>query len=131
MLVRSVRHQAIFRWKKQDVFLTEVLWGENVGLLPPDDRWFTIYFAQYPLARFDSHKLAVMPLPKTHAAGEGGAPPSLATHSIPPGTIPMCQPSPSTVQALRLQPCRSPVANHQSLAAGAIIQGVFLCRTED
>jgi len=82
MLVRSVRHQGIFRWKKQDVFLTEVLWGENVGLLPQDDRWFTIYFAQYPLARFDSHKLAVMPLPKTHAAGEGGTPPSLAAHSI-------------------------------------------------
>jgi len=37
MLVRSVRWQGIFRWKKHDVFLTEVLWGENVGLLPEDD----------------------------------------------------------------------------------------------
>jgi hypothetical protein len=65
MLVRSVRGQGIFRWKKHDVFLTEVLWGENVGLCPEDDRWFTIYFAQYPLARFDSQKLCVTPLPKT------------------------------------------------------------------
>jgi putative transposase len=67
MLVRSVRGQGIFRWKKHDVFLTEVLWGENVGLLPEDDRWFTIYFAQHPLARFDSQKLCVTPLPKTRS----------------------------------------------------------------
>jgi transposase InsO family protein len=88
MLVRSVRGQGIFRWKKQDVFLTEVLWGENVGLLPEDDRWFTIYFAQHPLARFDSQKLCVTPLPKmrsqaTAVAGEGGKPPSPAVHPLP------------------------------------------------
>ena len=53
-----------FRWKKEDVFLSEVFWGERVGLLPEDDRWFTVYFAQLPLARFDSHKLMGMPLPK-------------------------------------------------------------------
>ena len=52
MLVRSMRGQGIFRRKKHDVFLTEVLWGENVGLLPEGDRWFTIYFAQHRLARF-------------------------------------------------------------------------------
>ena len=64
MLVRSVRHQGIFRWQQQDVFLSEVLWGEQVGLLPEDERWFTIYFAQLPLARFDSHQLQVRPLGK-------------------------------------------------------------------
>ncbi len=51
MLVRSVRPHGHFRWKKDDVFLSEVLWGERVGLMPEDDRWFTIYFAQLPLAR--------------------------------------------------------------------------------
>jgi putative transposase len=64
MLVRSVRPHGQFRWKKQEVFLSEVFWGERVGLLPEDDRWFTVYFAQFPLARFDSHKLLVTPLPK-------------------------------------------------------------------
>ena len=64
MLVRSVRPHGHFRWKKEDVFLSEVFWGERVGLLPEDDRWFTVYFAQLPLARFDSHKLMVTPLPK-------------------------------------------------------------------
>jgi transposase InsO family protein len=87
MLVRSVRPQGNFRWKKHDVFLSEVLWGENVGLWPEDDRWFTIYFAQLPLARFDSHKLLVMPLPKREVsekvwAGEGDASPSPAPHPL-------------------------------------------------
>src|SRR5712692_7557278 len=85
MLVRSVRPHGHFRWKKYDVFLSEVLWGERVGLLPEDDRWFTIYFAQLPLARFDSQKLRVTPLSKTGGcdnvtAGEGASAPSPAPH---------------------------------------------------
>jgi putative transposase len=84
MLVRSVRPHGHFRWKQHDVFLSEVLWGENVGLLPEDDRWFTIYFAQLPLARIDSYKLQLRPMPKTggakHAAGEGDASPSPPLH---------------------------------------------------
>src|SRR5713226_2182742 len=85
MLVRSVRPHGHFRWKKDDVFLSEVLWGERVGLLPEDDRWFTIFFAQLPLARFDSHKLRVTPLPETGGcdnvtAGEGASAPSPAPH---------------------------------------------------
>jgi hypothetical protein len=34
MLVRSLRRQGHFRWKKDEVFLSDVLWGERVGLLP-------------------------------------------------------------------------------------------------
>ena len=81
MLVRSVRPHGHFRWKQHDVFLSEVFWGEQIGFLPEDDRWFTIYFAQLPLARFDSQKLQVKPLPMTGgnatvATGEGDASPS-------------------------------------------------------
>jgi putative transposase len=87
MLVRSVRAHGHFRWKKHDVFLSEVLWGERVGLLAEDDRWFTIYFAQLPLARFDSQKLQVTPWSATGgsghvAAGEGDASPSPAPHPL-------------------------------------------------
>ncbi len=88
MLVRSVRHQGNFRWKKHDVFLSEVLWSERVGLLPEDDRWFTIYFAQVPIARFDSRMLRVVPLQKTGegfskmGAGEGEVSPSPAPHPL-------------------------------------------------
>ena len=64
MQVLHVKSQGQFRWKKQDVFLSEVLWGEPVGLLPVDDRWYTIYFAQFPIARFDSRQLRVLPLKK-------------------------------------------------------------------
>jgi len=90
MLVRSVRQHGNFRWgkDKHDVFLSEVLWSERVGLLPEDDRWFTIYFAQVPIARFDSRMLRVVPLPRTGegfskvGAGEGETPPSPAPHPL-------------------------------------------------
>ena len=87
MRVHSVRRKGHFRWHKQDVFLSEVLWGECVGLLPVDDRCFTIYFAQFPLARFDSHKLRVLPLPQAKDrvmadAGEGEVSPSPAPHPL-------------------------------------------------
>jgi len=74
MLVRSVRHQGNIRWKKHDLFLTEVLWGERVGLLPEGDRWFTIYFAQYSIARFDSKQLRAMPLSMIKEENKSGAP---------------------------------------------------------
>jgi hypothetical protein len=51
---------------------------DRVGLLPEDDRWFTIYFAQLPVARFDSHKLQVTPLPET-----GGCDPPAAHDEHP------------------------------------------------
>ena len=83
MLVRQVKHQGQFRWKKQDVFLSEVLWGEPVGLLAEDERWYTVYFTRFPIARFDSRQLRVLPLKKakeyyTDDAGEGEASPSPA-----------------------------------------------------
>ncbi len=62
MLVRTVKSHGHFRWKMHDVFLSEVLWGEPVGLLPVDDRTFTIYFAHLPLARFDSKTCTLAPL---------------------------------------------------------------------
>ena len=78
MLVRSVRAHGHFRWQKRhDVFLSEVLWGERVGLLPIDERWYTVYFADVPLARFDSWRRRVLPLPpKKDAEGESAAEPS-------------------------------------------------------
>src|SRR5216683_1528587 len=78
--VRHYHHQGQIRWKKNEVFLSEVLWGERIGLLPVDERWFTIYFAQFAIARFDSQKLRVLPLPKEEdfhiadAGGGGGGP---------------------------------------------------------
>jgi len=73
MLVRSVKYQGVFRWKKHDVFLTQVLWGECIGLLPRDERWFTIYFAHWPLAEFDSAQLRIVPRPNSIGFAMDGA----------------------------------------------------------
>ena len=58
----------------------------RAGLLADDERWYTIYFAQLPIARFDSQQLCVRPLPKSSgfckvSAGERVA--SLPLHPIP------------------------------------------------
>jgi len=90
MLVRKVQHQGQFRWKKHEVFVSEVLWGERVGLLPVDEHCFIVYFAQVSLARFDSRHAYLTPLtqPGETKAGdfyrkgakEGEASPSSALH---------------------------------------------------
>jgi transposase InsO family protein len=83
MLVRTVHSHGHFRWKKHDVFLTEVLWGEPVGPLPVDDGIYTVYFAHVPLARFDSRTGKTCPIPRARAnqkprAGCGEASPQPA-----------------------------------------------------
>ena len=85
MKVCPVKSHGHFRWKQREVFLSEVLWGERVGLLPVDDRWFTIYFAHLPLASFDSRLRHVVPLPKdfnVDGAGEEDTSPSPAPHPL-------------------------------------------------
>jgi hypothetical protein len=64
MLVRAVKAHGHFRWKKHDVFLSEVLWGEQVGLLPVDDGVYTVYFAHMPVALFHERRLRAVPLGK-------------------------------------------------------------------
>src|SRR5262249_32257680 len=59
MRVRRIHLRGQFSWKHEDVFVSETLIGEHIGLQPIDDRWYTIYFAQFPLGRFDSHTRTV------------------------------------------------------------------------
>jgi hypothetical protein len=84
LLVRRVHLRGQFSWKHHDVFLSETLMGERIGLQPIDDRWYTIYFAQFPLGRFDSRTRTVQRLPAAGFyradAGEGEPPPSPASH---------------------------------------------------
>jgi transposase InsO family protein len=85
--VRRVHQHGQFHWKYHDVFVSKVLWGERIGLLPVDDRFFTIYYAAFPIARFDSRRLLVLPLPKPQdfykdEAGEGDDSPSPAPHPL-------------------------------------------------
>ena len=62
MQVLKVKSHGHFRWKKHDIFLSEVLWGEPIGLLPFDEQSFQVYFAHMPLALFNHRLLRVMPL---------------------------------------------------------------------
>lgn len=62
MRVFRVKSQGCFRWKKHDVFLSEVLWGEPIGLLEDRDRTYTVHFAHMPLARFDPVTCKLVPL---------------------------------------------------------------------
>ena len=77
MLVRPVHSKGHFGWKKRhQVFVSEVLWGERIGLLPRDERWYTVYFAHLPLGNFDSWRCRVLPLPQAASfymaeAGDG------------------------------------------------------------
>jgi transposase InsO family protein len=90
MRVFTVQAKGHFRWKKnQEVFVSEVLWGEKIGLWPVDEHLYTVYFAQVPLARFDSRRSCLTPLPKAESfyragAGEGDASPSPAPLPLNP-----------------------------------------------
>jgi transposase InsO family protein len=65
MQVRKVHAGGEFAWRgHRHIFLSETLVGEHVGLelihdQDQQDRWYTIYFAHVPLARFDSHTCTV------------------------------------------------------------------------
>src|SRR5580704_2666654 len=85
--VRRVQQQGQFRWKSERVFLGTVFEGERVGLLPHDDRYYTVYFAQFPIALLDSRELKIVPLSKNTVslgdeAGEEEVSPSPAPHPL-------------------------------------------------
>ena len=78
MEVRTIKSHGHFRWKKKDIFLTEVLWGESVGLLPIGNNLFNIYFAHQPLVGFDPSRGKLVKLnnpgwPKHAPFGSGQA----------------------------------------------------------
>lgn len=64
MIVRKVRPSGQFRMDGADLFLSETLVGEPIGLEQIDDRYFQIYFGPLPLAKLDSYKRRLIK-PKT------------------------------------------------------------------
>jgi putative transposase len=58
-VVRHVLPSGAFRWHGRDVYLTRVLVGERIGLLPAADGLWTIYFGTYRVGQFDErgHRL--------------------------------------------------------------------------
>lgn len=85
--VRRVQQQGQSRWKSERIFLGTVFEGERVRLLPWDDRYYTIYFAQFPIACLDGWEGKIVPLPKNQTsegdeAGEEEVSPSAAPHPL-------------------------------------------------
>ncbi|MGB8028541.1 MAG: IS481 family transposase [Terracidiphilus sp.] len=62
MQVVTVQSRGWFSWKKRSIFLSQVLWGERVGLEPVGDGLFTVYLAQHPLIGFDARRGKLVPL---------------------------------------------------------------------
>jgi hypothetical protein len=89
-LVRRVTVGGQFKWKGEKIFVSETLGGEPIGLQAEDERMYTIYFAAFPLGRFDSYKRTISPLPREDefkvGAREGEIPPSPAPHPLHPQT---------------------------------------------
>src|SRR5450759_5356805 len=75
LAVRKVRECGVFTWKHENVFLSKTLSGERVGLLPIDERYYRVYFAAFPLARFDSQKRQIERLRPEDREQEQGAEP--------------------------------------------------------
>lgn len=74
MVVRKVRPSGAIKWNGAEVFISDVLEGEPVGLLPLDDRYYRIYFMALPLALFDSYRLRAAPLRAADGASERDSP---------------------------------------------------------
>jgi hypothetical protein len=70
MKVRRVFQHGQFFFQKHDVFLSKVLAGERIGLLPIDDRYLRIYLAWYPIARLNTHTLKVEKLSQEDQASD-------------------------------------------------------------
>jgi transposase InsO family protein len=59
MKVRRVFPHGQFFWNDHNVFLTKVLAGERIGLLPVDERYQRIYLGWCPIARLDQQTMRV------------------------------------------------------------------------
>jgi transposase InsO family protein len=65
MKAKRVYPDGTFFWKGTQIFISKCLGGESIGMEPIDERYWDVHFATFPLARFDSHKLVLQPMPAT------------------------------------------------------------------
>jgi len=61
--VRQVRTNGQIKWKGDRIYLSEALRGEPVGLVPPDDRFWTIWFGPLSIGLLDDHNRSVSHTP--------------------------------------------------------------------
>ena len=61
--VRQVRTNGQIKWKSDMIYLSEALRGEPVGLVPQDDRSWTIWFGPLSIGLLDDHNRSVLHTP--------------------------------------------------------------------
>jgi len=61
--VRQVRTNGEIKWKGDTIYLSEALRGEPVGLVPQDDRFWTIRFGPLSIGLLDGHARRVLHTP--------------------------------------------------------------------
>jgi len=61
--VRQVRTNAQIKWQGNRIYLSEALRGEPVGLVPQDDRFWTIWFGPLSIGLLDDHNRSVLHTP--------------------------------------------------------------------
>jgi len=75
------------------VFVSETLIGERIGLEPIDERWYTIYFATFPLAASTVEPEPCIDCQRQTSTelmqGKGNRP--LPLHPIPKNRTKICQ----------------------------------------
>jgi len=64
MIIRSVHSQGDLRWKNYQIYLSETLAGEVVGLRQISNRIWDIYFGTIRLAQLDAHEQRLIHLPR-------------------------------------------------------------------
>ncbi len=83
LATRKVGLRGEISWRHQEVFLTEALIGERVGLEAMDDRYWRVYFAAFPIALFDSREWRMQKIAERTGGGNDGNPKTGDSH-IPP-----------------------------------------------
>ena len=61
--IRKVRANGEIKWKGDTIYLSEALRGEPVGLVPQDDRFWTIHFGPLSIGLLDDHARRVLHTP--------------------------------------------------------------------
>ena len=60
-IVRPVRKNGTIRWRGKEVFITEILRRERIGLLPMPTGAFQVYFGQLHLGILDGQYRNIQP----------------------------------------------------------------------
>jgi len=75
---RKVDQSGCLYWRGRAIFVSELLWGERVGLEAIDDGVYRVWFGSLELGRLDERRGKIAPVPRRRGTGPRGGPPTAA-----------------------------------------------------